>query len=474
MNRVYYHTTALCPECKAKIPADVINRDSEEGVYLEKVCPRHGLSRVLISSDVKWYEDSVHYVKPGQEPLKLNVEIFKGCPDSCGLCSQHRQHTCLPVIEITNQCQLNCPICLKNDTQPYSLTVREFSGIIDNLLATEGKMDVINISGGEPTLHPRLEAMIDIALAKGVSQVSVSTNGLRLLADKKIRDIFKRTETIVALQFDGFSPAIYASLRGTDLSKQKMALIEILEAEGIHYSLVATAARGINDAEIPHIADFFFQSKALSLMFQPITFSGNAEGLDAKNLRLTIPCIVHQLERSPYIKKGDFNPVPCSHYSCFAISFYLQLEGNEYTNLKSFLGEENCIAICTNKALPGLDSEGFSIIRDRIYQMWSAADSSNLDERILARIKNILRSIDTGHLSSRQKLALGAEHMKAIFIHHFMDMHTMDLERLVKCCNPYPRTGDRLIPMCAENVFFASGGQKPFREKVSGLPKAFG
>lgn len=453
MNKVYSHTTALCPECREKIPADVINRDGEEGVYLEKVCPRHGLSRALVSSDVKWYEDSLHYVKPGQEPLKRNVEIFNGCPGSCGLCSHHLQHTCLPVIEITNRCQLHCPICLKNETPPYSLTVREFAGIIANLLATEGKMDVINISGGEPTLHPRLEAMIDIALAKGVSQVSVSTNGLRLLADKKIRDMFKRTETIAALQFDGFSPAVYKSLRGTDLSKQKMELIEILEAEDIHYSLVTSAARGINDAEITRIADFFFQSKALSLMFQPITFTGSAQRLDPKKLRLTIPCIVHELERSPYIKKGDFNPVPCSHYSCFAISYYLQLEDNEYTGLKSFLGEENCIAICTNKALPGLDSEGFSVIRDRIYEMWSAADSSNLDERILARIKNILRTLDTGNLSGRQKLALGAKHMKAIFIHHFMDVHTMDLARLVKCCNPYPRTGDRLIPMCAENVF---------------------
>ncbi|HLP61243.1 MAG TPA: radical SAM protein, partial [Candidatus Deferrimicrobium sp.] len=447
------HTMALCPECREKIQARLINRDGEDGVYLEKFCPRHGGSRALVSSDVKWYEDSVHYVKPGQEPLKRNVETFNGCPDSCGFCSHHLQHTCLPIIEITNHCQLNCPICLKNETPPYSLTVEEFAGIIANLLATEGKMDVINISGGEPTLHPELEAMIDIALAKGVVQVSVSTNGLRLLDDKKIRNMFKRTETIAALQFDGFSPSVYTFLRGKDLLKQKMQLIEILEAEDIHYSLVTSAARGINDTEIPRIADFFFQSKALSLMFQPLTFTGSAEKLDPGKLRLTIPCIVRELERSRHVKKGDFTPLACSHYSCFALSYYLQLESNEYTSLKSFLGAENCAAICANKTLPGLDSEGFAIIRDRIYELWSAADSSNLDERILARIKNILRNLESGNLSNRQKLALGAKHMKAIFIHHFMDVHTMDLGRLVKCCNPYPRTGNRLIPMCAENVF---------------------
>lgn len=455
MSNVYSHTMALCPECREKIQARIISKDGEKGkgVYLEKFCPHHGLSRVMVSSNVKWYEDSIHYVKPGQEPLKRNVETFNGCPDSCGFCSHHLQHTCLPIIEITNQCQLNCPICLKNETPPYSLTVPEFAEIIDNLLATEGKIDVINISGGEPTLHAELEAMIHVALDKGVTQVSVSTNGLRLLADKKIRDIFKRTQTITALQFDGFSPSIYTFLRGQDLAKQKLQLIEILEAEGINYSLVATAAKGINDIEITHIADFFFQSKALSLMFQPLSFSGSAQLLDPEKLRLTVPCIVRELERSPYIKKGDFNALACSHYSCFALSYYLQLDDNEYTSLKSFLGEENCTAICANKTLPGLDSEGFSIIRDRIYELWSAADSSNLDERILARIKNILRSLDNRNLSNRQKLALGAKHMKAIFIHHFMDVHTMDLGRLIKCCNPYAKTGNRLIPMCAENVF---------------------
>ncbi len=291
--------------------------------------------------------------------------------------------------------------------------------------------------------------------AHGFSRVSVSTNGLRLLEEKKNRDVFKRTQAIAALQFDGFSPAAVSFLRGKDITSQKRELIDILEAEGIYYSLVATVAKGINFDQIAEIVDFFFKSKALTLMFQPLAFSGNAARLDAEQYRLTVPCVVRELERSAYVSVGDFNPLPCSHFSCFALSYYLQVEGGRFVSLKSFLGEEHFLCACANKTLPGLDGEGYGIIRDKLYELWSAADSGSLDEKVLARVKNILRTMQGGNLSNRQKIMLGAEHMKAVFIHHFMDLHTMDFGRLVKCCNPYPRVGNRLVPMCAENVCFS-------------------
>jgi uncharacterized radical SAM superfamily Fe-S cluster-containing enzyme len=450
MNKVYNHTLAICPHCREKTQARIVRYN--DSVWLEKFCRQHGRQQVLISSDVNWYEQSRHYVKPGQEPLKRHNRKFTGCPESCGLCPQHMQHVCLPIIEINNQCQLNCPVCLKNSAEPYSLTLADFAAMIDNLLATEGKMAVINISGGEPTMHHQLEEMISLALEKGVQQVSVSSNGLELLHNKKLRDFFKASQTIVALQFDGFNPDTYLFLRGRDLSQAKLEIISLLEAEEIPFSLVATIVKGINLQEIPRLTDFFFHSKAITLMLQPLTFTGLAAQLD-RSQRVTIPCLVRQLEQSFYIKKGDFHPLPCSHYTCFALSYYLIVDQGDYLSLKSFLGEENCVNICANRTLPGLDHEGFSIMRDRLYELWSAADSSSLTDKVLSRVKTILRTLDQGNLSTRQKLALGARHMKAIFIHNFMDVDTMDLGRLMKCCNPYPRKGDRLISMCAENVF---------------------
>ncbi|MFC2131020.1 radical SAM protein, partial [Bacteroidota bacterium] len=105
MNRVYLHTHALCNECEKKSTSRIIEKDKK--ILMEKFCPEHGMTYALLSNDVKWFEQSMDYVKPREYPLKNNVEKFLGCPASCGLCPEHQQHTCLPVIEITSDCDMD-------------------------------------------------------------------------------------------------------------------------------------------------------------------------------------------------------------------------------------------------------------------------------------------------------------------------------------------------------------------------------
>ena len=452
MNKVFSHTLALCPECKSKVTARIIEKSGK--VYLEKFCCKHGFSLALICSDVQWYKDSLFYLKPGKSPLAYNVNEYKGCPDSCGFCPEHQQHTCLPVIEITDRCELNCPICLKDFGNPFQMSLSEFENVLDTLLVSEGKVNLINLSGGEPTQHEEFEKIIVMVEEKGVTQISVSTNGIGLLKNKNLRKIFKQYGVIVALQFDGFLSSTYDFLRGKDLSSQKLNLIKILEDESIKYSLVSTIVNGINDNEITSIVNFFFKSKALSLMFQPITFTGKSVDLNVNDNRITIPDIIKGIEQNKYVKKGDFNPVPCSHYSCFAVSYYLKVEDGNFFSLKEFLGKEKYLDLIANRALPGLDEGGYSMLKERIYELWSVADTSSSNEIILERINRILREMDSNDFSSKQVLSLGMESMKAIFIHHFMDIHTLDFGRLIKCCNPYPQPDGRLIPMCAQNIFY--------------------
>ncbi|MBU1107981.1 MAG: radical SAM protein [Candidatus Riflebacteria bacterium] len=456
---IYSQTMALCPKCMSKVRARIIEVDSK--VFLEKFCPEHGFSRVLISSDPEWYRASMAYIKPSQNPKERNVEKFVGCPQSCGLCPEHRQHVCLPIIEITDRCDLSCPVCLKKFDRAFSLSVDQFAGIIDNLMRTEGRMDVVNISGGEPLLHPDLEQMIRLAREKGVSQVSVSTNGLAFLDNPALRQMFRETRSIAALQFDGFKPETWKFIRGVDLAAKKQEIIRVLEAEGITYSLVSTILKGVNDDEIAAIRDFFFASQAVSLMFQPVTFSGSAASLDAERHRLTIPDVVQAIEGGRHVKKGDFNPLPCSHYSCFALSYYLKVEDGDYYSLKEFLGRDDYLAMIANKTLPGLDSNGYDMMKNRLYKLWSAADSSTASTKLLNRVKAILKKLNQDS-STDARINAGIENMKAIFIHHFMDVHTLDFGRLIKCCNPYPMPGDRLVPMCAQNVFgsYQESGKK--------------
>jgi len=449
MKEIFSYTYAVCVECDAKIQARIIAEDNR--VYLEKCCPEHGISQELISSDADWYNKSRNYVKPKQLPLDYKVKSFVSCPESCGSCSEHQQHTCLPVIEITQKCNLDCPVCLKDLEKTPNVSVEEFSSIIDDLLRYEGKVDVINISGGEPLLHPDFDTLLDIAYQKNITQVTVSTNGEPLLHSAKIREAFKRTGSIVALQFDGFDPNTFIKLRGEDISDTKQKIIALLESEDINYSLVSTISSRLNDKEVTKIVDFFFDSKAISLMFQPVTYVGSATDM-YEGERITTVDVVKEIEKSKFVKEGDFNPLPCSHFSCFTLAYYIKLGDNNYISLKDFLADEY-LDIIANKTLPGLDAQGLLSIRNRIYELWSAADTSSLDSQVLERIKGILEELSSCACDPKKTLSVGMNSMKAVFIHEFMDKHTFDFARIVKCCNPYAYKDGSLIPMCVQNVF---------------------
>jgi len=154
------------------------------------------------------------------------------------------------------------------------------------------------------------------------------------------------------------------------------------------------------------------------------------------------------------MKKGDFIPLPCSSPICFALSYYFILDDGKYISMKELLGIDNYLDVISNRTLPGLDVKSFEIIRERIYELWSASDQFNNSELVLKRIRKILKELNEIQFSSKKAFEIGIKAMKAVFIHQLMDKHTLDLSRLMKCCNHYPQVDGKLIPMCAQNVFF--------------------
>ena len=450
--KVYSRTTALCPECMEKVDSRIVEIDGK--IFLEKLCKVHGTSLALICSDSEWYRKGLEYIKPGKAGEKLSVGKHTSCPESCGLCPEHKQHTCLAVIEITDKCGIACPICLKDWKQGFVMTKSEFRNIIKNLFDCEGNIQIINLSGGEPFEHPEILDFIAIASEFGILQTTISTNGMVFLNHPEILSKLSGKDVLIALQFDGFTSNTYLKLRGADYSKDKIRIIEILEENKINYSLVATIGHGINDCEITDITNFFFNSKAISLMFQPLTLAGKAvTAIDDLN-RITIPDIVKNAEKSKFVNKGDFNPLPCSHPSCFALSYYFKVEEGNFLGLKEFLGIDEYLNVISNRTLPGLDGVGFNSIQSKIYDLWSASDTCNCNDAILKRIRSVIDRLNKCNDSPKKAFELGVESMKAIFIHQFMDKYTLDFGRLMKCCNHYPQVDGRLMPMCAQNVFY--------------------
>ena len=217
-------TDALCPICLKTIPATKIKKGQD--IFLERTCPEHGYFSDKIAKDAKRFLDKTFDVV-GKE---FNpVTTFSGeCGRDCGWCDKHRQHICTGLIEITESCNMACPICYFGQKSSKHISIDEFKNRLETLLTVEnGSLDVLQISGGECLIHPDFLEMLDIALEKNIGRVLINTNGLALLENEvifsKIRDNKDKVE--IYLQFDGFDDEVYKTLRGCSLVQQKIDII---------------------------------------------------------------------------------------------------------------------------------------------------------------------------------------------------------------------------------------------------------
>jgi len=178
---IYYDfTLSLCSQCLRRVDAKVIFEN--EKVWMLKRCTTHGPEKVLIADDVDYYRTSRNYAKRSEMPRKFNAHTHFGCPYDCGLCPDHEQHSCLTIIEVTDRCNLACPTCYAESSphQGRHRTLEEIEMMLDLVVANEGEPDVVQISGGEPTIHPQFFEILDIAKTKPIRHLMVNTNGIRI------------------------------------------------------------------------------------------------------------------------------------------------------------------------------------------------------------------------------------------------------------------------------------------------------
>lgn len=453
-------TRALCNTCGRLCEAKVVLRGAR--VHLVKWCPDHGVTEALVSGDADWYLRSLAYVKPRSEPLARAVAEHRGCPESCGLCPAHEQHTCVPILEITHRCNLDCPICLvPRGVRGDDLTPAEVRGMVDSLLRYEARVNMLTLSGGEPTVHPGLLSIVEeLRRRPEIGIVSLSTNGLALLRDPALLSALVEQGVVISLQLDGFRPSVTERLRGDPgLGELKRRIVDAVLAAGGRLSLTVTLARGVNEQELEPILELLFsEERVLSVMVQPLARAGRAagaSGLGDPADALTIPEVVSLLAASSrgVLEPADFTPLPCSHPSCFALTYLLRTGDGEPTPLPRLLEAESYLDVIKNQALLNTDAGTLLRVRDSLYALWSSDGIVPNQEAALRRVREVLLDLNRlgqrpGH---REVLEVGTRHVKSIFIHHFMDRYTFDLSRVVKCCNHYPQRDGRLIPACVRN-----------------------
>ena len=456
-NYQYYKTTrSICPSCKQIIPAKIIFINND--VFMFKICKQHGEFTSLIYRGQEEYIKSLKINKPAVFPIKSFIKEFKGCAHSCGLCPEHQQHTCLPIIEITNKCNMSCPICLaysRHGHDDFFMPPDKFKKTLENLIEAESSFDLINLSGGEPTLHPQIIEMIDIARRPEIVNISISTNGRIFLRDKDLLLKLIDRGVFISLQFDGFNDKAYNVLRGQDLLQEKLQLLELLEKYSASVSLVMTVMNGVNNNEIGKVIDFFLKNDFLrSIMFQPIVFTNPKIKYDISKV-ITIPDIAKEIAAGSkgLIRETDIINLPCSHPSCFALTYLLKLDNKEYVPIPRIVDVNEYLDLIKNKTMPGLESDSYGKIKEYIYSIWSSSGIQPESKKVLKAIRNVICELGRCENSadSKQLFTVGEKHIKSIFIHHFMDAYNFDLSRVMKCCNQYPIDENKLIPCCVYN-----------------------
>ena len=477
-------TRSLCPNCHKVIDAHIVFRDAQ--VWMQKKCAAHGYFEVVVSSDIDYYVKSLNYTKAGTLPYAFATKVEHGCPNDCGLCEDHLQHTCSPIFEINDKCDLTCPICIVRNQQGYSISEADFRQGVDRLIEKEGELATIFLSGGEPTLHPQFFDFVDYILrgphAGRIRRVLVSTHGRRLANDRAFAERFKASGAYASLQFDTLRPNVYPKLRGVELIDMKMKAIDAIRELDIPTVLVPTVSKGDNSDELGALINFGVElQQCSSIVIQPMAHTGDGgDGYHANPAghRLTMPEVHELIEAGTgWLKKEHFHPVPCSHPSCYTATYLFRMNDGRYVPLPDFVDVRQYLDAMANRAIIRTDAGMERMILDAITNLWSATKVGEDSEVILASLKTFLK--DT--FNSRNPLsAADIEHRtearsKAIFIHAFMDAWDLDVARLKKCCTHYVMPDGRLMPGCSYNNIYRQKDPRffPLAEPVSPAPVRF-
>ncbi|HEY5586255.1 MAG TPA: radical SAM protein [Ruminiclostridium sp.] len=310
----YEFTNSLCPECYQSIPAKVVLKNKK--VYLLKYCPTHGEQLELLEEIAEYHLKKRQYDKPGTR-MKVHTKVDKGCPFDCGICPQHDQHGCIGLIEVTTKCNLHCPLCYANAGEGKFVSLDKIEEMMDFFQESEGgQAEILQISGGEPTLHPDIINIIKLAKAKMFKYVMLNTNGLRIAEDEEF--VSELQQFVggfeVYLQFDGFKESTFMNLRGENLLEKKQKAVDNLSKYKIPTTLVSTISNGINDDEVGRIFTFGLKQPYIrGINFQPTAFFGRTMQ-NVKENRVTLSGILKRLEQQTggMLQLNDFIPLPCN------------------------------------------------------------------------------------------------------------------------------------------------------------------
>jgi uncharacterized radical SAM superfamily Fe-S cluster-containing enzyme len=474
-------TKSICPECLQVLEAEIYEDDGK--VFIRKECPEHGFFKELYWSDYDQYIRAEDFRFDGEGIENPRTQKGKGCPLDCGICPEHKSHTALAIIDVTNRCNLKCPVCFANASAAgyvYEPTSEQITGMLENLRANKPvPATALQFSGGEPTIRKELVDFVRKAKELGFSHVEINTNGVRISKDVEYaRQLKEAGVSTIYLQFDGLTSEVYKFIRGVDLLDTKMKAIQNLREAGIHsIVLVVTLVKGVNDAHLGDIINFAIKNFDVirCVNVQPVSLCGRLPQQERDQMRITIPDFMRLVEEQTNgeVKSSDFYPVPTVAPVSKAVGAlkdrgYIEFTAHPHCGMATYLFVENGkITPITRIA----NVRKFSDAMKKVYEESSKGKKTSAKLHLVSAARHVkfsfLRKYVLKVLTEGDYKSLGDLQRKSLLLTsmHFMDPYNFDLERVQRCLIHYAVPDGRIIPFCTMNSI-----HRPEVEKKLGIP----
>jgi hypothetical protein len=444
----YGQTTSLCDLCHALVPAKICIEGDD--VYYEKRCKIHGLRKALISTDSKFYRWQREFLKPGDKPLSFQNRTEFGCPYDCGLCPDHEQHSCLALIEINEVCNLTCPICFADSSPQRTkyLPLAAIDRMLEAIVASEGEPDLVQLSGGEPTLHPQFLDVLALTRSKPIRHVMINTNGLRIAEDAEFvaRLAEQKRGLEIYLQFDSLERDALMAIRGADLRRVRQQALENLERHNISTTLVCVVKKGVNDREMGAIVNHALDWGCVrGVTFQPVQDAGRNENFEPKRDRALLSDIRRRIvEDSGIFGERDMIPLPCNP-SAITIGYGVR-NGRHVAPVTSFVSHEDLLSDMPNT----VSFEKYPELQRRIFDLFSLSTGSETAADRVAALLCCLPSVPVPE-------GLTYDNIFRVTVVEFLDAHNFCVANVKRSCVHFVTPAGQIIPFDTYNLFYRNG-----------------
>ncbi len=475
-------TGSLCPECLKIIPATLYIDNG--ALMMKKSCKEHGEFQEVCWSDAELYLKAENWAFDGVGIANPQIPDARVCPYECGLCNLHYSNTALCNIDLTNRCNLKCPICFANANAAGYVFEPTYEQIVYEFAVLRAQRPVpvaaIQFAGGEPTIYPEFHEVVRAAKEMGFAQIQVATNGIKFATEEGfLEKAFEAGLHTIYLQFDGLKEENYIKARGRPLLDVKLKVIEKVRSmpPGKRPSivLVPTMVNSFNDDQAGEILSFAIKNRDVvkGVNYQPVSLTGRIPDEDRRKLRYTLADLAYDLEQQTgFLNRDDWYPVPfvapiselvsvltgsakpafTSHPACGLASYLFIEEGKDPVPITRFVDVEGLMEDMWKLAQETKEKKvkftskikALNLLRKH-FKEDQAPEGMGLTKFL--RILNAL-------FTKGDKTGAAAFSWSTMYVGgmHFQDNYNYDIERVKRCVIHYATPDGKVIPFCAYNT----------------------